>query len=538
MVAKAMPKLRMDGSPLKRPRSIDLPKIDVNEAIAHLQRALTTKQRLMALHHVQNLIEGDPTVISWMVDSGLIRILQLQLSYALQRHGSTSQELGTLCQVFDLALRTSPAGSLESALDKEAGRSLVNLVADAFPWGFHHVIVSILHTISQTSSGAFLILHCSKAMHCVTELFRCCRASSTSKEAVFEALGLLKNLTYFSEESRNILLDLPGIVGSLANVAVFVDQKGHERLSAIWRNLSVSMETRRRLAQDPDVLNGLLELADCTCSYALRNLLNTTISLSMDPESCVILVLHGDGIFVNVLRRLLVTETDALIRKRAARVIKLWASNDFVGPILVKDRALMDVLSQQALQDQNVDVRHEAADAFCRCSQRIQSPMPQHQLVLDAIMFLAEQSRLPVEVLARTLKAQALHPRNRIPMAERNSLLSALARIAQQEGVPNTAREDACCALAYLSDEAANLPKLSTAGIVEAVTVNAIGGRGLRRSYAVQTIVNLTSTAENLPKLATHTNLLQALIQFAATSIEDQLKSKVKKVIMMLIAEL
>jgi hypothetical protein len=164
--------------------------------------------------------------------------------------------------------------------------------------------------------------------------------------------------------------------------------------------------------------------------------------------------------------------------------------------------------------------------------------MPQHQLVLDAIMFLAEQSRLPAEVLARTLKAQALHPRNRIPMAERNSLLSALARIAQQEGVPNTAREDACCALAYLSDESANLPKLSTAGIVEAVTVNAIGGRGLRRSYAVQTIVNLTSTAENLPKLATHTNLLQALIQFAATSIEDQLKSKVKKVIMMLIAEL
>jgi len=223
----------------------------------------------------------------------------------------------------------------------------------------------------------------------------------------------VKNATYYAHDAYDYLSELPGFLSSLLNVSTFMghEPKDRERLSAIWRNLAVVQENRSRLAQNPGVLNALHALASSPSNedegFTTRNVINTLISLSMDAESSLILLMHGDGIFSNLMQGLLACSDDT-VRKRAARTVRLWASHETSGALLVHCPALMDRVSAK----------------------------------------------------------------NRLMLIERPIFLETLITITLEPNNPLLAREDACCAIADLAAEKKNRQRMATPELFEALCAN------------------------------------------------------------------
>jgi hypothetical protein len=589
----------------------------VEDMVSSIHQALTTKQRLSVLRHLQVILEThqnatsndtdtttNPLTIQWFLQAGVVQALVLQLGYVLQRHGSTPQEVEQLCLTLDLFLRysypqTEQQPALDTLSDSDLGPNFFNLLAQALqlqlqysPRGGTVVPItqtqtqtqsmrsalSILHTISGTSPGTLSILHCQTVLLRIVEVLHYYRDQLiTVDAALLEVLGCLKNLTYYGDDYRRQLLQVPGLVSALTTLpltrttttpittttatttdtTVATDtgnekSKALERLSAVWRNLAVSPETRTSLAQQPDILTTLVDLiALSPCNKnILRNVLNTFVSMAMDVDSGLLMIFHDDGRILECMKRLLVDEPDAVVRQRAARTLRLL-TGESSAPILVHDTDLMDRLSRAALHDDWEKVRIEAAEAFAKCASLVRAPMPQHEAILEALTHLASSNHISLEVLARAFKEQASHVNNRTPMAGRDKLLQALARIALSDEASSAAKDDACCALKDLATEEANRPLLATFHILEALVVNiAVAGgqvnqntgvvrQGTRREDAIKTMIYLATVPSNITKMVNHGNLLQSLISFAAaTAAGSETKDQVKKVILMLVSEL
>ena len=348
----------------------------------------------------------------------------------------------------------------------------------------------------------------------------------------------MKNATYYAHDAYDYLSELPGFLSSLLNVSTFMghEPKDRERLSAIWRNLAVVQENRSRLAQNPGVLNALHALASSPLNedegFTTRNVINTLISLSMDAESSLILLMHGDGIFSNLMQGLLACSDDT-VRKRAARTVRLWASHETSGALLVHFSALMDRVSAVALRDTCEEVHHEAAEAFGRCAGWVQGGHPNFDTVLDALASLCCSSS--PNVVARALKGQAAHPKNRLLLIERPIFLETLITITLEPNNPLLAREDACCAIADLAAEKKNRQRMATPELFEALCANTSAPN--RREHTVKALVYLTHEEENIPKMVHFPSLLQSLIQYAATA-ENAIKGPVKHAILLLVTKI
>jgi hypothetical protein len=582
----------------KRPRENSFPPAHVQEMVSSIHQALPSKQRLFVLRHLQATLldnnhgngTGDPLTIKWFLEAGAVQALVLQLGYVLQRQGS---EVEQLCSTLDLFLRheqyphsqqqqqqqQQPLIGIQETLT-DLGPNFINLLAQALQTQLQHgrevavadvcpmrSTLSILHTVSGTSSGSLSILNCQTILHGIVDVLRCYRDQLiTVDAALLEVLGCLKNLTYYGDDYRRQLLQVPGLVSALTSLPLTRNttntnttteamgttdtgnekSKALERLSAVWRNLAVSPETRASLAQQPDILTALLDLVALSpCNKnILRNVLNTFVSLAMDVASGLLMIFHEDGRILECMKRLMVDDLDAVVRQRAARTLRLLTSESS-APILVHDTDLMDRLSRAALHDEQGKVRIEAAEAFAKCASMVRAPMPQHEAILEALTHLASANHISLEVLARAFKEQASHVNNRIPMAGRDKLLQALARIALSEEASIAAKDDACCALKDLATEESNRPLLATFSVLEALVENTVtAGRlngirqGARRENAVKAILYLATVPSNREKMVNHGKLLQSLIHFAATAVGSETKDQVKKVILMLVSEL
>jgi hypothetical protein len=581
----------------KRPRENSFPPAHVQEMVSSIHQALTTKQRLSVLRHLQATLldnnhgngTGDPMTVIWFLEAGVVQALVLQLGYVLQRQGS---EVEQLCSTLDLFLQHEqyphpkqhqqppPLIGIQETLT-DLGPNFINLLAQALQMQLQHgrevavadfcpmrSALSILHTVSGTSSGTLSILNCQTVLHGIVDVLRYYRDQLiTVDAALLEVLGCLKNLTYYGDDYRRQLLQVPGLVSALtslpltrtttANMNTTTDAMGNtdtgnekskalERLSAVWRNLAVSPETRASLAQQPDILTTLVDLVALSPynKNILRNVLNTFVSLAMDVASGLLMIFHEDGRILECMKRLMVDDPDAVVRQRAARTLRLLTSESS-APILVHDTDLMDRLSRAALHDEQGKVRIEAAEAFAKCASMVRAPMPQHEAILEALTHLASANHISLEVLARAFKEQASHVNNRIPMAGRDKLLQALARIAISEEASLAAKDDACCALKDLAAEESNRPLLATFSVLEALVENTVAAgrlngirQGARRENAVKAMIYLATVPSNREKMVNHGNLLQSLIQFAATAVGSETKDQVKKVILMLVSEL
>jgi hypothetical protein len=421
--------------------------------------------------------------------------------------------------------------------------------------------------------------------------------STTNSNALLQTLGILKNLSYFSKNSCwNILVDsIPGFLKALTSLTQQqrLAGKSRERLSAIWRNFAVAQSSGSGGGRGGGLLTRHASVVSSICSLVMntnsnnnnttnsdnvdnnenddnnvavhRNFLTILVSLSMDMESSLLLMLHGDGIMPNhILQRLLLQSPDALVRKRAARTIRQWASHDSTGALLVHCPGLLHAISHVAHSDESSEVRHEAGEALSRCAAWISAPMPQQQAVLDALACLCQVSS-SVSVIARALKGQAAHVNNRLLLVsghhhngQSNIFVNALTSIALESSSPSIARADACCALCDLAAEVGNRRRLLILKscsddndadgeneinhqLLEALRVNVLSSiPGGRRDYAAQALVYLAENdVENRRIMVQHAQLLQALIQYAATSDNSLvMKHHVKRVILQMVQEL
>ena len=511
---------------------------------------MTTKQRFEVLHRLfgagalrydfqTRLCHADPRILSYMVESGVVNSLFLQLGFVLRRHGSCKEEIEMTCTAIDIFHRYCPELASEHSLRTKSS-DLLRLLPEVIKKEVVLPVVSIWHSCSSCNLGTTLLMQNPLMLQAVGDILR---KRLCGKEGILEALGLLKNITYYGEEYRQRVVEQPGLVTSLTSLpesSSDIGDKAQERLSAVIRNLALSSDTRLLLASRSDVLTCIVRMANASNRHTLRNLLNTMVSLAMDADSCLTMVFHGDGILIELLKRFVVYEEDAVIRKRAARALRLMA-RETSAPLLVHDNQLMEFLSHRALHDTNNDVRTEAAEAFARLAGLIKAPMAQHDAVLDALTHLACSRNVVPDVMARASKEQASHPENRKPMANREKLMVALAKIALSTNVSRNAKENVCNTFLDLSGDESNRIVIATPPTLEALVRNSVDrteGHARIRECSVKTLLNLAVIPANRKRMANHTSLIQSLLHFAAGTQAENLKKEVKAVILQLAAEL
>lgn len=474
-----------------------------------------------------------------LVEAGAIHAICLQLGYILNKENST-EELEQLCRALHLLCRcTEKARNLSL---REIGNDLITLllkvIARANNENIIHEVVATWQAFSGSGIGALALIRCNGLLSTLVEVLL---KEGTKPETITEALGLIKNLTYYAEDHRQLMLEKPGLLTALIHLPFTkLYDKCMERLSGIFRNLAISPNSRLIMAQQPNLLSALIRLSSHSNPKVTRNILSTITSLTMEADSCVLIALHGEGIILDVLSRLVSEDADPVIRRRAARALRFLARDK--AAMLIVDKTV-HVLSQSAIHDHSREVRIEAAEAFASCAVVVQAQMPHHDAVLSALTNLATDDAVMPDVIARVLKKQAIHPQNRVAIAKHDGLLPLLARIALSASSSLTAKEDANRALKDLSAEESNREIMATTThVLAALVKNSLERQEetrLGRDYATRAIVNLASLPSNMKRMVTHAGLLKALVQYAATANADiPTKSAVKKVILMLVPHL
>ncbi|GKY97076.1 hypothetical protein MPSEU_000666100 [Mayamaea pseudoterrestris] len=314
----------------------------------------------------------------------------------------------------------------------------------------------ILHLLSTLSSSS---IEMTQSRELLPTLAKRMTESNMTEQALLDGLGCLKNVSCYAEERRSQLLCTPGFKDCICILAKRLEmEKTLERLSATFRNLSISPECRSIMTGDALVLDALLFMSSNHMNMISlqRNLLNTFVSLSMEHDACVVLLFHGDGVLLECLQAWLQYDADSVLRKRASRLVRSLA-NDLSGPMLVQNTKLMDLISRAALQDEDRAVRIEATEAFARCASQTHTGQPNYTAVLDALVQLARRPNACTEAIASALREQASRLDHRVHIAKCPELLAAAAMIAMARNSSIRSKENICIALLDLTYEESNL---------------------------------------------------------------------------------
>ncbi|CAJ1966689.1 unnamed protein product [Cylindrotheca closterium] len=474
-----------------------------------------------------------------MVDKGIIRALCLQLGFVLRRRGSVKEEVYDICTAISVFYRFCP-GLVSSEDSLRRGTDLFFLLPEAFQKGAVLSVMSIWHSIASTEGGTRTLLQNPNALLGARDVVK---NQLGGTDGVLEALGFLKNVTYFCEENRKLVISQRGLLSALTRLP-FNDtsEKVRDKVSSVYRNMALSLHTRVALAKRPDFLTALTALANSTSASTVKNMLSTIVSLASDPDSSLLIVFHGEGILVEILRRCISNEEDVTVRKRAVRAIRLLAT-ETSAPLMIHDNTLMDALSKRALHDQSAEVRSEAAEAFAKCASLVTAPMAQHEAVLDALTHLSSSPHaIPSDVMARALREQANHPENRKALAKREALMVVMGQIAMSDKTSVGAKENICSVWLQLSFEDHSIRELiATPLTLEALVHNATshGNRNHTiRQDAIKALLNLAAVPSNRERMVKHASLMRTLLHYASTTRQEDLKTEVKAAIMHLAQEL
>lgn len=520
--------------------------VKAEHTVNQLYRAVTSQQRLATSQALlRQLSHSEALVCNSLIKAGLNNALCLQLGFIINQpdtNDTAREEVETICWIFNSLFRGCSESAREESINS-FGHDLFHLLMKGMRLGAILSTLSVFHICSGSLQGTSMLLQAG-ILSCIS---RSLQHHTNDDNTLLETLGLMKNLSYYGENYRLEMAEHAGLLPKLAHIPFSHpnNEKALERLSALIRNLAVSTSTRPILAQKSYILNAIARMGSHSSRYTQRNLLNILLSLGQEVDACIILCLHGDGVLINLLKRFLNHETDAAVRKRAARMLRMLACEGSAS-LLVHDSSLIDCLSQRALHDERQEVRTEAIDAIIRLAAFINAPMPQHKQVLDTFTQLASCSRTQPEILAQALRKQASQTSNQSSLIERRILLESLAQMALSQRLTNESKELACAALLDLTEHESNRGKLATCSILEALTQNAKirnqnhdgGNDDPRKLYGIQALINLASVPTNRKAMANHNLLLQTLVLYAASTRDEQIKRNVKKVILMLVSEL
>ena len=577
--------------------------------LSKLQQAVTSKQRMSALHEFLNAVRYDPStrmsrshaaILSQFLEGKCIHILCLQLGYTLSRHYFDSRECDSqinhpdeevklILIALDIFYRQCPELATEDSIRNNAPEvlRLLQEVMKIHPGRTANTrsIVSIWHSFSSCNPGTILLLQNPQTLQAISNILSTQKQQPhhntlVGTELILECLGLLKNLSYYGEDYRYLIINQRNLISTLTSLTDVPHEKARERLSAVFRNLALSADVRPELTQRADVLAAIVRLfVYCTPKSnimdnsnskkgILRNVLSTVTSLAVDTSATHFMVYHGDGIIMDQLKRFVIHDKDCVARKRAIRAIKLLVRDPSSTPVIVlQNNQLLQILSDRALNDVDDSVRTEAIEAFSKCANLIRPPMAQHNFILEALthILIIATAKLPMvtanlDIVARAFQEQASYQASRKAMIQQRNLLKTFANVLCSEKTTLGTKECVCATLVDLSEENFDVERNVLAIILDALVKNIMKQPNARagnsdiaitsaniesivmnriRERCVQTILNLAKTPSNRKKMAQQTMLIQSLLQFAAaiTTGED-LKKRVKVVIIQLATEL
>ena len=635
----------VNQTPLKRPRTEGLSAknkpgnytlndqtiIHIRQVLSQLQQAITSKQRETTLHQLLNIIGYDPStracrcnsvILSRLLEGKCIHLLCLQLGYVLSRRNFgwehdlrtkyPNEEVLLILIAFDAFYRHCSELISEDSV-RSNGPELLRLLQDFLSqhlgglgggnidgrrgsdtFSFVQPIISIWHHFSSCSLGTILLLQNPRALQALgiilsAERNQALQCDVRNVEMIMECLGLLKNLTYYGEDYRHLIVNQSGLISTLTSLTDIPNNKTRERLSAVFRNLALSSDVRIRLTQRADVLTALVRMAnfclpetiplimkatanvdDSKCKKnTIRNILSTITSLSIDTNMTHLIVFHGDGVLVEQLKQLVVHCDDFVSQKRAIRAIGLLARDPSSTPVMVlQNNQLLEILLDRALNDANDSVRAEATEAISKFAYLIRAPMAEHNSILDALtrMLMTATKKSPivttrnVDTVVRAIQEQGNHHINRKAMTQHPDLLRSLADVIRSNYCTLSAKESACATLVKLSEDEtcqeaialpmildtlvktlAYQPRARTSNDITAnagINIDAIVMDRIRES-SVRIMLNLSMTPSNRKNMAQQTKLIQSLLRFAATATtSEDVKKQVKTAILQLAAEL
>ena len=276
--------MECEQSPFKRPRtrSIHINRHDegttaayIQQLLSGLQQAITTKQRLNVLRQLLHFVGYDSstrhcrchvTILSRILEGKCIHLLCLQLGYALNRHqnhhhrerelhgvNSSNEEINLILTAMDIFYRYCPELVTEGSIRNE-GPELFRLLKDVLVYyrgGVIHnsvgrinyngsgsdiflSVLSIWHSCSSSSIGTMLLLQHPATLQAINTILLLQKQrpnhNSGGLEIIMEGIGLLKNLSYYGEDYRHLIVDQTNLLTTLTSLTDVPNDKARERL--------------------------------------------------------------------------------------------------------------------------------------------------------------------------------------------------------------------------------------------------------------------------------------------------------------------
>lgn len=547
----------------RRDCSLSQTSAEVGLMVSELHQAVTTTQRRRVLQKVLHLTESLGTIL---VEAGAMRALCLQLGFVMNRPavpiksvisttGEIEDQIGMVCCAMD-SLYQNCAEYVREESVQDIGTELIQLLIKV--WKKKRqcgqlTILSIWRLVSASVSGSSALILNPDFLPIMAEVLENHEISKSVKD---ETLGTLKYITHFAEDHRLLVLQHLGPLLARLGCSLLTD-RSTERLSAIFRNLALTPSVRLAIAENSGILSALVQLCSTqrhqqqltsggpNNAKTLRNVLCTLDSLSLETDSCMLLLLHGDGMILGLLLHFLCTAgNEDVVRRRAARALRLLARDKAV-PILLNSTNVLNALYFAAMHDASLDVRGEATIAYASCAARVNADLPEHS---DIMACLTDLSVGPAqEAVASAFLEQVHHAANRAPIVQDSEFMTAMMCIALQRGASTSSKEHISGGLAILSEEEELREDLMTEPVLNVLVHNAResqqrhegGVTNLTSRNSISTLLNLASSNESTRRrLVTHKGLLQVLIRFTSSCQDADAKENVKKTMLKLIPQL
>ena len=499
--------------------------------VEEAHKAVTTTQRVRLLQKLAEISDGTA-----LIQAGIMRPLCLQLGFVLNRPitiETETDQVHMVCSAIDSLYRNCIEDVRVKSLD-DIGVELLQLLSKAWKKKkSQSKVMSIWRSLSTCARGAVMIINFPNFLPMMADALQ---NDTVSKNIKDDAISVLKCVSHFAEDHRLSLLEQLGTPLSRMT-GMMQSERSMERLSAIFRNLSSTPIVRVVMVEHSAVLTALVQL----CSHGdqntktIRNVASIFDNLSMETDSCMMLMLHGDGMILGVLHHLLHFAADDIVRRRCARALRLLARDKAI-PILLKCTNVLNSLHHVAMHDRNVGVRGEAIAAYASCAAKVNADMVIHSDVLNALKELASGPAPASVVFA--FKEQVLHPGNRMAIVKHADFLETMVGTCFEPDAPPSVKECICSALEILSQDDRVRDMILTESVLNVLVQNARDEETATSEDAVRALLNLASNESTRKRLVTHRGLLQTLIRYSKTCQDVVVKESVKNAMLMLIPQI
>ena len=475
------------------------------------------------------------------MNEGIVASLCFQLGHLLNSSDLHDEDVGRVFFLISLVYQCSD--SVRETCFHQLGKELLTMCHNSFvllretkhfDWSSYQ-IVKVLRALSRLRSASITMIRHEECMSIFQSMLM---KENIHNDARHEAVMTLKNISFYADGFRLTMIQHPGLLDAIIhNCSDNGDDLGREHTSAVLRNLAMAPDTKIPMTEHSCLLDALVQLTEDYNPKTKRNAVSAITSLAIEGRNSMIFVTHGEGVILQIMKRLVEEDSDPVVRRRAARALRSFGRRDTVE-MIVDSRGIVDALCRVAMNDSNVETQVEAIEALACYVTHTHGMTSYYSNIMNSIIKISRssQSACCIEALAKTMNALAYFESNRLPMVNHYALLKTLTSIATHPMSTTLSKEFSASALYNLSCEDNNRSTMSSSYVLKTLISLASNERAealVTRSYAVKSLVKLATLETNRKCMAKETGLIRCLLHYATTTT-DGVKDDVKATIISL----